>query len=452
MTICVIAASITAVSLAPRRALADDPVMLGLEGDFMIPVTSPQFDRFEPGGGGSLSVMFGAYALILPVLRLRGGVFADGARPTDARLADPGIASLFTLTGGIRLRPAGLSSPHDVRRGTGFWIEIDIGAALTGTLVRPTFEGGLGATFEAGEVGVGPAFRFIHVMQTEQGIDASSAYVATAGLEIVLLDARPAAIAAPVIEPEPVPPLPEAEVAPTLPDRDGDGILDEDDECDREPEDVDGFRDDDGCPDVDDDGDTIPDRSDPCPREGEDIDRWQDTDGCPDPDNDGDGAPDASDACPDQPETVNGNDDGDGCPDEGLIELVGDRIVLEEAVLFAPDRAHVRSSALPHLEAIVSLWRQHLDWAGVRIEGHGDAQGDQARSLELSERRAQRVLAALVELGMPASLLTAEGHGASHPRVDGTSAEAYAANRRIELVVTASTADGSAAVDVQEAP
>ena len=43
------------------------------------------------------------------------------------------------------------------------------------------------------------------------------------------------------------------------PDADGDGIPDELDQCPNEAEDVDGFQDDDGCPDLDNDGDGISD-------------------------------------------------------------------------------------------------------------------------------------------------------------------------------------------------
>ncbi len=76
-------------------------------------------------------------------------------------------------------------------------------------------------------------------------------------------------------------------------DRDGDGIPDSLDACPDEPEDKDGFQDDDGCPDPDNDGDGIPDSRDKCPNEAEDKDGFQDEDGCPDPDNDGDGIPDS---------------------------------------------------------------------------------------------------------------------------------------------------------------
>jgi hypothetical protein len=106
-------------------------------------------------------------------------------------------------------------------------------------------------------------------------------------------------------------------------DRDGDGIVDRHDRCPLEPEDHDGFQDDDGCPDPDNDGDGIPDAVDRCPLEPEDHDGFQDDDGCPDPDNDGDGIPDAVDRCPLEPETPNGWQDDDGCPDELPVVLQG---------------------------------------------------------------------------------------------------------------------------------
>ena len=70
-------------------------------------------------------------------------------------------------------------------------------------------------------------------------------------------------------------------------------------------------------PALDSDHDGIPDERDRCPDQPEDKDGFQDDDGCPDPDNDGDGIPDAQDKCPDQPETFNGVQDDDGCPDVG---------------------------------------------------------------------------------------------------------------------------------------
>jgi hypothetical protein len=72
-------------------------------------------------------------------------------------------------------------------------------------------------------------------------------------------------------EPEPTPP----------PDADGDGVVDADDKCPEQAEDIDLFEDEDGCPDDDNDGDGISDAQDECPFEAESADGFDDEDGCP---------------------------------------------------------------------------------------------------------------------------------------------------------------------------
>jgi outer membrane protein OmpA-like peptidoglycan-associated protein len=98
-------------------------------------------------------------------------------------------------------------------------------------------------------------------------------------------------------------------------DNDKDGILDVNDKCPNQPEDKDGFEDQDGCPDVDNDFDNIPDSTDKCPNQPEDRDNFQDQDGCPDFDNDADNIPDSLDKCPNLAEDIDLFEDQDGCPD-----------------------------------------------------------------------------------------------------------------------------------------
>ncbi len=115
---------------------------------------------------------------------------------------------------------------------------------------------------------------------------------------------------------------------PSIGDRDGDGIKDDVDQCPDDPEDRDGFQDDDGCPDPDNDNDGILDKNDRCPNEPEDFDGDQDGDGCPEGstgDRDRDGIIDAKDKCPDDPEDRDGFQDEDGCPDpdndhDGIVD------------------------------------------------------------------------------------------------------------------------------------
>ncbi len=103
-------------------------------------------------------------------------------------------------------------------------------------------------------------------------------------------------------------------------DSDGDGIRDGSDsgpdQCENLPEDIDGYKDEDGCPDPDNDGDGLNDDIDQCPMFSEDIDGYKDEDGCPDPDNDQDNILDSVDRCPSKPETINQYQDLDGCPDQ----------------------------------------------------------------------------------------------------------------------------------------
>jgi len=98
-------------------------------------------------------------------------------------------------------------------------------------------------------------------------------------------------------------------------DNDKDGIPDELDQCKMDPEDPDGFEDKDGCPDLDNDSDGVLDAQDRCPLEPEDLDGFEDSDGCPELDNDGDGIKDSRDDCPLEPEDKDGWDDQDGCPE-----------------------------------------------------------------------------------------------------------------------------------------
>jgi len=104
--------------------------------------------------------------------------------------------------------------------------------------------------------------------------------------------------------------------APRSHDMDGDGLRDDVDQCpEKLKEDIDGFEDDDGCPDWDNDDDGVPDAEDQCDGEQEDEDGYQDDDGCPDGDNDDDGVSDGRDACPMEPGILSKDAAQNGCPD-----------------------------------------------------------------------------------------------------------------------------------------
>jgi outer membrane protein OmpA-like peptidoglycan-associated protein len=209
-------------------------------------------------------------------------------------------------------------------------------------------------------------------------------------------------------------------------DNDRDGIKNADDQCPDEAEDFDGFEDEDGCPDLDNDGDGIPDDKDQCPAEPEDKDGFEDEDGCPDLDNDGDGIPDADDQCPNEP----GPGTEDGCPK--MVRVVGDQIKISQKVYFATNKSKILEKSFPVLDEVaqVIVFKKNLR---VRVEGHTDNKGKENKNQKLSQDRAESVKAYLVSKGVAEDRLVAEGKGQSVPIADNATEEGREQNRRVEF-------------------
>jgi peptidoglycan-associated lipoprotein len=67
------------------------------------------------------------------------------------------------------------------------------------------------------------------------------------------------------------------------------------------------------------------------------------------------------------------------------------------------------------------------------VEGHADERGTEEFNLQLSNRRAAAVKRYLMDLGVKDGDLETVGYGENRPAVQGSSEEAWAANRRVEF-------------------
>ena len=227
-------------------------------------------------------------------------------------------------------------------------------------------------------------------------------------------------------------------------DNDGDGIPDVDDKCPNEAEDKDGFQDSDGCPEPDNDNDGIPDTVDKCPDQPEDKDGFEDEDGCPDDDNDGDGIPDAQDKCPNDPETVNGFEDEDGCPDVRNAtgpEERADRIDLKGAqISFTKGTSTLTAPAKQVLQQLAALIKTKK--LSIRIEVHvalgttakapAQVAAQKKKDKTLAQQRAKTVLDFLVQNGVAAVQLQAVGIGSERPL--GTAVPTDPINDRVDFI------------------
>ncbi|MEZ4470542.1 MAG: OmpA family protein [bacterium] len=176
---------------------------------------------------------------------------------------------------------------------------------------------------------------------------------------------------------------------------------------------------------IDTDGDGLVDADDRCPADPEDVDDFQDHDGCPDLDNDGDGVADAQDWCPNE----SGIRQWEGC--NGVTV----------AVPFPFASARPEPEAAPLLAEMAAILREHATVRGVLIEGHTDDRGTEAFNLRLSLERALAIREALVAAGIPAGRIEVMGHGETSPvvAVDGLAGDALAGaraqNRRVRFVL-----------------
>ncbi len=224
------------------------------------------------------------------------------------------------------------------------------------------------------------------------------------------------------------------------PDTDGDGLVDSVDSCVVEPEDKDGYLDDDGCPEIDNDLDGIVDANDKCPNEPEDPDGFEDEDGCPDPDNDKDTVLDVQDQCPNEPGST--TQEPLGCPAKPALVLVTDcEVKITQQIHFEYNKDKIRPESYPILDAVVEALDKNPD-IKLEVQGHTDNRGSARYNKDLSNRRAGSVRKYLVAHGVTTDRLTSVGYGFDRPLVDNSTDQNRALNRRVQFIRTEGVKEG----------
>lgn len=195
------------------------------------------------------------------------------------------------------------------------------------------------------------------------------------------------------------------------------------------------------------DGDGIPDAQDACPDRPEDVDGFEDDDGCPDIDNDFDRVLDIADKCPNTPEIYNGFEDDDGCPDVVPTDVDALRGTVE-GLVYAEGETIVRDAALPSIKRIAKTMTTYPSIRVVLIGHTDDREAKQfataaedgqpapelgTLSADLSRARAEAVKNALIATGIPQPRIVVEGKGADDPVADNAKPRGRLANRRVEI-------------------
>jgi len=109
-------------------------------------------------------------------------------------------------------------------------------------------------------------------------------------------------------------------------------------------------------------------------------------------------------------------------------ELLSKRIVY-----FDFDRAEIRSDSTSVVAAHAAYLAKNPNQK-VRLEGHADERGSREYNIGLGERRGQTVRRALALQGVAETQLSTVSYGEERPAAAGSDEQAYALNRRVEIV------------------
>ena len=84
---------------------------------------------------------------------------------------------------------------------------------------------------------------------------------------------------------------------------------------------------------------------------------------------------------------------------------------------------------------MIALLEAHPEIVRVTIEAHASEDGEDDANMELSERRAQAVIDALVAGGVDRGRLVARAYGEQRPEVRASTEAEHATNRRVVFFV-----------------
>jgi outer membrane protein OmpA-like peptidoglycan-associated protein len=156
---------------------------------------------------------------------------------------------------------------------------------------------------------------------------------------------------------------------------------------------------------------------------------------------DHDGVPDIEDDCPTDPGTKNNK----GCPgekpkeepppDKPRIDVKDDRIELKDTILFKTGSATIDPRSNSLIKEIAEGIKKLPDGKNILIAGHTDNVGSKKMNEQLSEKRAQAVVASLVHYGVARERLAAQGFGPNKPIADNKTEAGRMKNRRVEFLI-----------------
>ena len=113
--------------------------------------------------------------------------------------------------------------------------------------------------------------------------------------------------------------------------------------------------------------------------------------------------------------------------------LMSEGKIVTYAITFETGKADLRPESMVEINRIATLMKENPGLE-FEVQGHCDTTGSDKVNDPLSQKRAEAIVAALVEQGIASARLTAVGKGSHEPVASNSTEEGRSKNRRVEFV------------------
>ena len=113
--------------------------------------------------------------------------------------------------------------------------------------------------------------------------------------------------------------------------------------------------------------------------------------------------------------------------------LMSEGKIVTYAITFETGKADLRPESMVEINRIATLMKENPGLE-FEVQGHCDTTGSDKVNDPLSQKRAEAIVAALVEQGIASARLTAVGKGSHEPIASNSTEEGRSKNRRVEFV------------------
>lgn len=114
--------------------------------------------------------------------------------------------------------------------------------------------------------------------------------------------------------------------------------------------------------------------------------------------------------------------------ERGLVITLGD-------VLFSTNKAQLESGGVRNVQKLADFLKKYPQHK-VLVEGYTDSTGSDSLNQDLSDRRANTVRTALLDMGSSSDRVIARGYGEAYPVASNDTAASRQLNRRVEIILS----------------